>query len=295
MDEIIKVENLIHSYGKKRVLDGLNFSIKKGRIFGLLGKNGAGKTTTINIMMGFLQQCGGKCTILGEPSYNIKPETRTRIGLLHETHLQYYFMTIRQAEKFYSAFYPKWDKKIFDSLMNKLGLEDKHKISNMSCGQRSQVTLALILAQKPDLMILDDYSLGLDAGYRRLFLEYLVDYAKKYGTTILITSHIVQDLEKFVDDVVILDKGKTLISSTLKDFSKNFSRYRVKGFRQGAVIEKDKVISGAEIYGEDLLIYSFENREKLADHFLKLGFENLNPVFDEMTLEDAFIGLTGKY
>lgn len=295
MDEIIKVENLIHSYGKKRVLDGLNFSVGRGRIFGLLGKNGAGKTTTINIMMGFLQQNSGKCTILGEPSYDIKPETRTRIGLLHETHLQYYFMNIMQAEKFYSAFYSKWDKSIFDALMDKLGLDHKHKISNMSCGQRSQVTLALILAQKPDLMILDDYSLGLDAGYRRLFLEYLVGYAREFNTTILITSHIVQDLEKFVDDIVILDEGKTLISSGLKDFSRDFSRYRIEGFNQEIPMERDEVIRGFETCGEDFFVYSFEERDRVAAHLSGKGFENINPVFEEMTLEDAFIGLTGKY
>eukprot|EP00767_Chilomastix_cuspidata_P000410 gnl/Chilomastix_cuspidata/11005.p1 GENE.gnl/Chilomastix_cuspidata/11005~~gnl/Chilomastix_cuspidata/11005.p1 ORF type:complete len:241 (+),score=9.98 gnl/Chilomastix_cuspidata/11005:110-724(+) len=204
-------------------------------------------------------------------------------------------MNIDQAEKFYSAFYPKWDKEIFFSLMDKLGLEHKHKISNMSCGQRSQVTLALILAQKPDLMILDDYSLGLDAGYRRLFLEYLVEYAKEFNTTILITSHIVQDLERFVDDVVILDKGKTLIASSLKDFSSNFSRYKIENFNGAENLKTDEIISGIETKGSDLLIYSFENKEKISDRLLKLGLKNMNPLPDEMTLEDAFIGLTGKY
>ncbi|MDY0361747.1 MAG: ABC transporter ATP-binding protein [Desulforegulaceae bacterium] len=295
MEDVIEVSNLIHSYGKKKVLDKLSFSVKKGRIFGLLGKNGAGKTTTINIMMGFLQPQGGTCRIFGEPSYDISPETRKRIGLLHETHLQYYFMNIKQAQKFYSAFYPKWDFSIFKSLMDKLGLDEKHKISKMSCGQRSQVTLALILAQRPDLMILDDYSLGLDAGYRRLFLEYLVDYAKENQTTILITSHIVQDLEKFVDDIVILDKGKTMISSTLEDFSRSFSRYIVKNGANFCQVEKDEIIRGVESYRDDLFIYSFKDKESVKSRMIDLGFVKNEIIPDKMTLEDAFIGLTGKY
>ena len=294
-ENVIEVKDMVYSYGKKKVLDKLNFSVKKGRIFGLLGKNGAGKTTTINIMMGFLQPQGGSCRILGEPSYDILPETRKRIGLLHETHLQYYFMNIKQLRKFYSAFYPKWDHEIFRSLVEKLGLDDKHKVSKMSCGQRSQITLALILAQKPDLMILDDYSLGLDAGYRRLFLEYLVYYAKKNSTTILITSHIVQDLEKFIDDIVILDKGKTMISSTLDEFSKRYKRYMIKKGAGGPSIKKDGVINSVEIHDENLLVYSFEDGNIVESRIRELGFKDHDFQINEMTLEDAFIGLTGKY
>ncbi len=295
MEKVIEVENLVHSYGKKQVLNGLDFTVEKGKIFGLLGKNGAGKTTTINIMMGFLEPIGGTCRIFGEHSYDIKPETRRRIGLLHETHLQYYFMTIRQAEKFYSAFYPKWNSYVFRDLMDKLGLENSHKISKMSCGQRSQVTLALILAQSPDLMILDDYSLGLDAGYRRLFLEYLVEYSQEHGTTVLITSHIVQDLERFVDDIVIIDKGKKIINSSLNEFSKGFSRYILKNAGSKGSVKKDEIIRSFEISGKNLFVYSFHEKEIVESRMRELGYGDYELVFDEMTLEDAFIGLTGKY
>ena len=107
MQDVIACRNLRHSYGSKEVLSGLDFTVAPGRIFGLLGKNGAGKTTTINILMGFLQPASGDCRIFGEPSHDIRPETRTRIGLLHEGHLQYDFMTVRQVERFYSGFYPR--------------------------------------------------------------------------------------------------------------------------------------------------------------------------------------------
>lgn len=295
MEEIIKVDNIIHRYRSVNVLEKLNFSVKKGRIFGLLGKNGAGKTTAINIMMGFLQPLGGRCEIFGEPSHKISPETRTRIGLIHENHLQYDFMNISQAEKFYSSFYSKWDFEIFNSLTGKLGLDKKHKISKMSCGQRSQVNLALILAQKPELMILDDYSTGLDAGYRRLFLEYISEYAREYETTVFVTSHIVQDLEKVVDDIVILDRGKTLISSTLEDFTGNFVKYRLKNFHGDVDISRDNIIVNSERFGRDLFVYSFESPETVMYHLKKKGVEGIVLETGQMSLEDAFIGLTGKY
>jgi ABC-2 type transport system ATP-binding protein len=295
MEEIIKVDNIIHRYRSVNVLEKLNFSVKKGRIFGLLGKNGAGKTTAINIMMGFLQPLGGRCEIFGEPSHKISPETRTRIGLIHENHLQYDFMNISQAEKFYSSFYSKWDFEIFNSLTGKLGLDKKHKISKMSCGQRSQVNLALILAQKPELMILDDYSTGLDAGYRRLFLEYISEYAREYETTVFVTSHIVQDLEKVVDDIVILDRGKTLISSTLEDFTGSFVKYRLKNFHGDVDISRDNIIVNSERFGRDLFVYSFESPETVMYHLKKKGIEGVVLETGQMSLEDAFIGLTGKY
>ncbi|WP_217640337.1 ABC transporter ATP-binding protein [Desulfoluna spongiiphila] len=293
-DTVIQVDNLCHSYGGKDVLRGLTFEVKKGRIFGLLGKNGAGKSTTINIMMGFLSPKEGVCRIFGEPSHSLRPETRARIGLLHETFLQYEFFTIGQAERFYASFYPTWNHGVFRDLMDRLGLPDNRKIHRMSCGQRSQVTLALILAQMPELMILDDYSLGLDAGYRRLFLDYLVAYAERYGTTILITSHIVQDLERFVDDIVILDQGRTLVSSSLHRFTQGFRCYGLPG-NGGETMAADGVIARTESLGDRQYLYSFESENDVRTHLDALGMDatGLAPV--SMTLEDAFIGLTGKY
>ncbi len=95
-------------------------------------------------------------------------------------------MNIRQIEKFYSAFYPQWNKVPFFELMNQLKIAPKQRISRMSCGQRSQVALGIILAQNADLLILDDFSMGLDPGYRRLFVDYLSEYAKSEEKTVFV-------------------------------------------------------------------------------------------------------------
>ena len=120
-------------------------------------------------------------------------------------------MTITEIEKFYAAFYPgQWKKEAYYELMNKLKVAPGQRISRMSCGQRSQVALGLILAQNPELLVLDDFSLGLDPGYRRLFVDYLRDYARSEGKTVFLTSHIIQDMERLVDDCIIMDYGKIL-------------------------------------------------------------------------------------
>uniref|UniRef100_UPI00321669C2 ATP-binding cassette domain-containing protein n=1 Tax=uncultured Draconibacterium sp. TaxID=1573823 RepID=UPI00321669C2 len=152
MENIVECRNLTHYYGDKMVYEDLNFNIKKGSILGLLGKNGTGKTTTINILNGYLTPRSGECIILGENSKNLSPFVKSQIGYLIENHVQYAFMNIYQIEKFYSGFYPNWKREAYYDLMAKLKVTPKQKISTMSCGQRSQVALGLILAQDPELL-----------------------------------------------------------------------------------------------------------------------------------------------
>ena len=161
-ENVIECKNLTHYYGTRLIYENLNFSVKKGHIMGLLGKNGCGKTTTINILNGFLQPRSGECLIYGESTQNLSPDTKRRLGYLIEGHIQYSFMNIYQIEKFYSGFYENWNREAYFELMKRMKILPTQKVSSMSCGQRAQVALGLILAQDPDLLILDDFSLGLD-------------------------------------------------------------------------------------------------------------------------------------
>lgn len=296
-DTIIECKNLTHRYGDQLVYEDLNFTVEKGRIFGLLGKNGMGKTTTINIMMGFLRPTAGSIYIFGEESHNLSPATRTRIGLLHEGHLTYDFMNVEEVERFFSRFYPGWEKKFYYDLIDKMGMNYDHKISNMSCGQRSQVVLGLIMAQDPELMILDDYSMGLDAGYRRLFIDYLRHFVDQRNTTVLITSHIIQDLEKLIDDAIILGDQKVLLQMNIQDFIDNFHQYNFTLPESQIELKNDEYIANYETIGDKYRIYSFKSREEITEYLnqrnLQISKSDINEI--SMSLEDAFIGLTGKY
>ena len=224
-NNIIECKNLTHYYGKRLIYENLSFNVPKGRILGLLGKNGTGKTTTINILSGYLKPRAGECYIFGQEIQKMDPALRTNIGLLIEGHVQYQFMTIAEIEKFYASFYPQWKKEAYYELMNKLKVAPGQRIARMSCGQRSQVALGLILAQNPELLVLDDFSLGLDPGYRRLFVDYLRDYASSENKTVFLTSHIIQDMERLVDDCIIMDYGKILIQQPVKELLAGISRY----------------------------------------------------------------------
>lgn len=304
MGTVIECKNLRHCYNKTEVLHGINFQIEHGGIVGLLGKNGSGKSTTINILMGFLQPTSGECSVLGFPSHSILPKERRNIGLLHEGFVQYDFMTIQEIEEFYAAFYPNWDKRLYYDLTDRLEVSKKQQIARLSCGQRSQVTLGLILAQQPKLMILDDYSLGLDVGYRHLFMDFLRNYVDQYETTVLLTSHIVQELEDFLDRVMILQKGKILANSSKNDFLHSFFRYDLPlplalkaDCSQEIFLQniQDKILR-AEMGKKNLSIFIRLTKEAILSELQSAGLlptATINTI--QMNLEEAFMGMTGRY
>jgi ABC-2 type transport system ATP-binding protein len=233
--------------------------------------------------------------MLGENSYKLSAETKAKVGFLIEGHIQYSFMNIKQIEKFYSAFYPKWKKEPYYELMSKLEVTEDQKLSKMSCGQRSQVALGLILAQDPELLILDDYSMGLDAGYRRLFLDYLFEYAKAESKTIFITSHIIQDLENFLDDCLIIDYRSVLIDMPIKEFQSKFKQYKFTAPDSSFKLTKNSLIRNYEKIKDRVIVYSFADKQELQAYLNSLNIKYSAIEEVPMTLEDAFIGITGKY
>ena len=176
MSNIIQIKNLCHSYGSKIIYENLSLDIKEGSVYGILGKNGVGKSTLINILMGYLSPKSGECLIFGEPSHKLTTKTKENIALLHEGFVAYDYMSIKQVEEFFAPFYKNWNKNVFYELVDLMKLNHNQKLSTLSFGQKSQVVLGAIFAQDAKLLILDDYSMGLDAGYRRLFIDYLKEY-----------------------------------------------------------------------------------------------------------------------
>ena len=294
MENVISCKNLTHYYGKRLIYKDLSFNVPKGRILGLLGKNGTGKTTTINILNGYLKPKSGECLIFGRDVQNMEPSLRRNIGLLIEGHIQYSFMNIRQIEKFYASFYPKWKKEAFYELVGKLKITPAQRISRMSCGQRSQIALGLILAQDPELLILDDFSLGLDPGYRRLFVDYLREYARAEQKTVFLTSHIIQDMDRLIDDCIIMDYGRIMIQQPVKELLGSVKRYeftvpdRYEPNGYSGFYYPSKIRNHVETF-------SFFSEKEAEEKLKSLGVPFSGLKAESVNLEDAFIGLTGKY
>ena len=294
MEKVIECKNITHYYGEKLIYENLNFEVEKGKVLGLLGKNGTGKTTIINILNGYLKPRSGECYLLGENMNHLTPATKAKIGLLLEGHVQHTYFTIEQIEKYYRAFFPNWKRDAFYGLMEKLKVVPHQKINHMSCGQRSQVALGLLFAQDPELLILDDFSMGLDPGYRRLFVEYLRDFAAGGDKTIFLTSHIIQDMELLIDDCMILDYGRLLIHKPTREIMENFHRFRFS-LNEGQVPAEHEKLWNTEKNDNQWITYSFEPLETVRQLLESKGVQVADLKEETLSLEDAFIGLTGKY
>ncbi|MFI3262001.1 MAG: ABC transporter ATP-binding protein [Rikenellaceae bacterium] len=293
MEQIaIKCDNITHYYGSRLIYENLSFEVKKGSILGLLGKNGTGKTTIINILNGYLKPHSGKCSIFGESMDSIRPETKARVGLLLEGHVQHDFFNVTQIEKFYSQFFPNWNKDVYYELLKRLQVTMKQPLNTMSCGQRSQVALGLLFAQNPDILILDDFSMGLDPGYRRLFVEYLQEYATAEDKTIFLTSHIIQDMEMLIDDCMILDYGRILTHRPTSEILDNFKRYTFNSPSE-INIKDERIWNLEKLASGNWECYSFLPQEEVAQILTPSLADNMK--CESLTLEDVFIGLTGKY
>ena len=203
-------------------------------------------------------------------------------------------MNVHQIEKFYSGFYDNWNRDAYWSLINRLKITPRQKISTMSCGQRAQVALGLILAQDPDLLILDDFSLGLDPGYRRLFIDYMREYCKSQHKTVFLTSHIIQDMERLIDDVIIMDYNRMLVQGPVKDFTDRFKGFAFDLDRDDVTFGKDEAANVEHINNHyEFYTYDDETAVKALLDAKGLAYHNFSRM--NLTLEDAFIGLTGKY
>ena len=207
MSSVVTTINLTKHYGDQRVVDALNLSIPAGTVYGLLGRNGAGKSTLIKMLMGMVKPDYGRAELLGEDAGKLSCEKRARIAYLAEGHPLYGWMTVGEAVRFTGAFYPKWNQELVDQILDHFELTRSKKIRRLSRGQQAQVSLALAVAPDPELLILDDPTLGLDTVVRRDFLESLIQIIQRRGRTILFSSHILGDVERVADRIGILVNG----------------------------------------------------------------------------------------
>ena len=289
---VLETEGLTKYYGSTLAVDHLDLKIPRGCVCGFVGRNGAGKTTAIKLMLGLLNPTAGSSRLLGCDSAALTPAIRQRIGYVAEGHRLFRWMSIAAIEKFQRAFFPKqWDHKFFADMIEYFGLSKKQKIKHLSNGQRAQVSLALALAPNPELLIMDDPTRGLDAAIRRQFLEGIIQLIMRQGRTVLFSSHILGDVERVADQIVVIDKGVLRANCSLEQFRAAVKK-AILSFEDSAPAEVN--ISGllhcrrSEKELELMLVGTDD--EKIAEWAKSAGAENYHIV--KMNLEDQFIEFT---
>src|SRR5687767_7808411 len=207
MTNAITTSGLTKYYGRRCVVNSLDLRVPEGSVYGLLGRNGSGKSTTLKMLMGMVRPDRGSAQLLGEDVATFSPAARARIAYIAEGHPFFRWMTIDEAVRFTRSFYSHWNNELLEQILDHFALPRRAKIRRLSHGQRAQVSLALAVAPDPELLILDDPTLGLDTVVRRDFLESLIQIIQRQGRTILISSHILADVERVADRIGILVDG----------------------------------------------------------------------------------------
>jgi ABC-2 type transport system ATP-binding protein len=205
----------------------LDMRVPAGAVYGFLGPNGSGKTTTIRLLLGLLKPAGGSVTVLGEPMPASYASVLARIGYVPERPHLYPSLTIREAMDLHRGFYPTWDQKWADDLLAAFYLEPARALSVLSKGEMGKVMMLLALAQKPELLVLDEPTDGLDPVARRDILGAVLDYVTDARATVLISSHLVHELERICDWVGLMDHGRLIAELQMQEFKSGLKRVRL--------------------------------------------------------------------
>ena len=226
-DTVIEVQGLHRNFKSKAALDGVSLSIPRGIVFGLVGENGAGKTTLMKHLLGLYKAQLGQVRIFGMDPVREPVAVLGQIGYLSEERELPDWMRVHELMRYTQAFYADWDPDYAESLRLTFELDPKAKVKTLSRGQRAKVGLLLALAHRPDLLLLDEPSSGLDPVVRRDILGAIIRTVADEGRTVVFSSHLLGEVERVADRVAMLHSGKVLLDGGLDALKESHQRFTV--------------------------------------------------------------------
>ena len=213
---MLEVRNLTKSFGSFTALKELNMTIPRGAVYGLVGPNGAGKTTIIRHITGIYRPDSGGVTIDGQGIWE-NPEAKGKIGFIPDDLFFFNSASIEDMRKYYRGLYPRFDDELFEKIGQAFDLPRKSPIRKFSKGMKKQAAFWLTVSCRPELLVLDEPVDGLDPVMRRQIMGLILADVAEYGTTVLVSSHNLRELEDICDHVGIMDKGRMLLERSLED------------------------------------------------------------------------------
>jgi ABC-2 type transport system ATP-binding protein len=224
---LIQIDKLTKRFGDVTALNEVSLEIGAGRIVGLVGANGGGKSTLLRHMVGLYLPDRGACHTFGTKTSELSPEDLSRIGYVHQEGSLIDWMTPGQLIRYVAAYYPTWNHDLEKEFVERFELPPGSRVGTMSPGQRQKLAILLAIGFDPELLVLDEPAAALDPLARHQFLELLLEIIQHEGRTILISSHILSDVEKVIDHVLILDKGRLLRDCPFDELREEFFRVRL--------------------------------------------------------------------
>ncbi len=290
-EAVVAVTNLSRRFGAKTALDNVSLYVPRGGVFGLVGENGAGKTTLIKHILGLLRAEAGVVQVFGRNPVTEPVEVLGRIGYLSEQPDLPGWMRVDELLRYTKAFYPRWDVAYAENLLVQFGLNRAQRLSTLSKGQTAKAGLLAAQAHRPELLLLDEPSSGLDPLVRRDILEAVIRTVADEGRTVFFSSHLLEEIERVSDHVAMLHQGKLVLFGSLEEIKARHRRFTLHfetPQEQPPVIVGALNVSGK---GKEWSVMCNGARNELPSIAAKLGAR----IVDEHTpsLNEIFVARAG--
>jgi ABC-2 type transport system ATP-binding protein len=281
----IRFEGLRKCFGRTVALEGLDLAVAPGQVVALLGRNGAGKTTAIKTLAGQLRPHAGRALLLEHEPWTMPPELRRRVGYMAEGNRLDPWARVDFILRFAAALNPEWNKETAAKLVDYFDLPRDRRIGRLSNGQRGQLALVLAIAADPDVLILDDPMLGLDAVVRREFFSTIAEVLSRKKRSVLFTSHILEDVERVADRVAILVEGRLVADASLEFLRGTVRRFRLRLREEAPELPELPGVLSTRREGR-----GWEIVTKMPEALRGLEAESIEE--ETLSLEEIFIALT---
>jgi ABC-2 type transport system ATP-binding protein len=289
MNQAIEIQGLHYRAGKAFEIEQLDLHVPAGSIYGFLGPNGSGKTTTIRIILGLLRPLAGRVTVLGRPMPALAPEILARTGYVPEQPHLDPTLTVRETLRFQAAFYPTWEWSAAEQLLRLFELDPDQPFGRLSKGQKGKLMMLQALAQRPELLVLDEPTDGLDPVVRRDMLAALLEYVSNGQATVFISSHLVHELERICDWIGVMDHGRLITEVPMERLKNGIKRLRVTDAPADPADPPFALLARETNGGssETWVVRGWES--DMAGYFDRIG-ASLHTVID-LDLEEGFVEL----
>ena len=284
MDKVIEIKSLTKNYGTARGINNINFSVKKGDIFGFVGPNGAGKSTTIRTTLGLIKPDSGFSKVFGKEIYKGNVDVLKNVGYMPSEAMFYPNMKVDEIIKLSQDIHKKECSAYEDELCERLQVDRKKKINQLSLGNRKKVSIVCAMQHKPELYILDEPTSGLDPLMQKEFFNLLIERNNE-GATILLSSHILTEVQRYCNRVAIIREGNIVTVDSIEELSASKSK-KVRLVGANEIIKLDGMSAIAISEEEQSFLYNGEV-ERLIKELGKIHFEDIT--IEEPSLEEIFI------
>lgn len=230
-EQVLEARGLTKDAGGKRILKGLDLSMHRGEVVGLLGRNGAGKSTLMDVLLGFALPTGGESLVFGDRSDRMQSATKSRVGFVPQSDELMNPMTGQQHLALTASFYEYWDWNLIRRLAAEWQLPLDRRVSALSGGERQKVATLMALGHRPELLVMDEPASGLDPVARRQFMRTILDIASDSSRTILYSSHIVADIERTASHIWVMREGEMVWKGELDHLKESIVRIRIRSDR----------------------------------------------------------------